>query len=98
MIGDRKVVGSAQVRRGGAFLQHGSILLDGSQDVVAQVSRLPGAGSRATTLADALGRPVSFDEVATAIVGSWGESVVQSDGPTVQLSDAFSDSAWTWRR
>lgn len=98
VIGDRKVVGSAQVRRGAAFLQHGSILLDGSQDVVAQVSRLPDAGSRATTLADALGRPVSFDEVATAIVGAWGEPVVQSDGPTVQLSDAFSDSAWTWRR
>ncbi len=98
LIGERKVVGSAQVRRGAAFLQHGSILLDGSQDVVARVSRLPGAGSRATTLSDALGRPVSFDEVATAIVGSWGEPVVQSDGPTVQLSDAFSDSAWTWRR
>ena len=98
LIGDRKVVGSAQVRRGAAFLQHGSILLDGSQDVVARVSRLPAAGSRATTLSDALGRPVSFDEVATAIVGSWGEPVVQSDGPTVQLSDAFSDSAWTWRR
>ena len=98
LIGDRKVVGSAQVRRGAAFLQHGSILLDGSQDVVAQVSRLAGTASRATTLADALGRPVSFDEVATAIVGSWGEPVVQSDGPTVQLSDAFSDSAWTWRR
>src|SRR6266550_3222217 len=98
LIGDRKVVGSAQVRRGAAFLQHGSILLDGSQDVVARVSRLPAAGSRATTLSDALGRPVAFDEVATAIVGSWGEPVVQSDGPTVQLSDAFSDSAWTWRR
>jgi lipoate-protein ligase A len=28
LIGGRKVVGSAQVRRGSAFLQHGSILLD----------------------------------------------------------------------
>ena len=27
-VGDRKLCGSAQVRRGGAVLQHGSILLD----------------------------------------------------------------------
>ncbi len=99
VIGDRKVVGSAQVRRGAAFLQHGSILLDGSQDVVAQVSRLPGAGNRATTLSEALGRPVSFDEVAAAIVAAWREEVRPSapvrpcPSPSV-----FSDSAWTWRR
>ena len=99
VIGDRKVVGSAQVRRGVAFLQHGSILLDGSQHVVAQVSRLPGAGNRATTLSDALGRPVSFDEVAAAIVAAWREEVRPSapvrpcPSPSV-----FSDSAWTWRR
>ena len=30
----RKVIGSAQVRRGAAFLQHGSILLDGLQQVL----------------------------------------------------------------
>ena len=98
VIGDRKVVGSAQMRRGAAFLQHGSILLDGSQDVVGQVSKVPAAGSRATTLSHALGRPVSFDEVAAAIVSSWGEPVVQSDGPTVRPSDAFSSPDWTWRR
>ncbi len=31
LIDGKKVIGSAQVRRGGALLQHGSILLDGSQ-------------------------------------------------------------------
>jgi len=99
LIGDRKVVGSAQVRRGAAFLQHGSILLDGSQHVVARVSRLPGAGNRATTLSDALGRPVSFEEVAAAIVAAWREDVRPS--APVRLSPSpsvFSDSAWTWRR
>src|SRR5256885_4494081 len=35
----RKLVGSAQVRRGGAFLQHGSILLDGSQEIIAEIGR-----------------------------------------------------------
>src|SRR6266540_3038452 len=34
LVGGRKVVGSAQVRRGAAFLQHGSILLDGSDETV----------------------------------------------------------------
>ena len=98
LIGDRKVVGSAQVRRGAAFLQHGSILLDGSQDLVTEVSRKPGAAARATSLSVELGRTVAFEEVASAIVAAWGESLVQSDGPTVGLSDAFSDSHWTWRR
>jgi lipoate-protein ligase A len=49
LVCDRKVVGSAQARRGRAFLQHGSILLDGA----------------------ALGRVVSFEEVADAIVAAW---------------------------
>jgi len=54
------VIGSAQVRRGAAFLQHGSILLDGSAETV-----------NATTLRQVLGRPVTFDEVTTAIVAAW---------------------------
>jgi lipoate-protein ligase A len=63
------VVGSAQVRRADAFLQHGSILLDGKQ---------PGHG-RETTLAAVLGRPVSFEEVALAIGATWPDSFVRSD-------------------
>jgi lipoate-protein ligase A len=61
LVGGRKLVGSAQVRRAGAFLQHGSILLAGKQ---------PG-GRLETTLATELGRPVSFDELATAVVTHW---------------------------
>src|SRR5467141_1815114 len=34
LVNHRKLVGSAQVRRRDAFLQHGSILLDGSQAIV----------------------------------------------------------------
>lgn len=69
LVGHRKVVGSAQVRRADAFLQHGSILLDGQQ---------PGHGLE-TTLAAVLGRPVSFEEVALAIVATWPDSFVRSD-------------------
>jgi lipoate-protein ligase A len=64
LVRGRKLVGSAQVRRRDAFLQHGSILLGGSQAIVSAVSG-------ETTLAGVLGRAVSFEEVAAAIVENW---------------------------
>src|SRR5213592_2935896 len=75
LVAGRKLVGSAQVRKGNAFLQHGSILLDGSQEIVAAVSREPQVASGVTTLARILGRPVTFEEVADAIVAAWGDAV-----------------------
>ena len=67
LVNGRKLVGSAQVRRDDALLQHGSILLDGRQ---------PGPGLE-TTLAAELGRPVSFEEVAQAVTEHW-PSVIAS--------------------
>ncbi|MGH7672670.1 MAG: lipoate--protein ligase family protein [Gemmatimonadales bacterium] len=93
----RKVIGSAQVRRGAAFLQHGSILLDGSQAMVNAVSRRPSAISGATTLREVLGRPVRFAEVAQAIAGAWGSTTPQTVRPPDRPT-AFLDPAWTWRR
>ncbi len=75
LVAGRKLVGSAQVRKGNAFLQHGSILLDGSQEIIAAVSRKPQVASTVTTLARILGRPVTFEEVADAIVAAWGDAV-----------------------
>jgi lipoate-protein ligase A len=103
MVREGKVVGSAQVRQGTAFLQHGSILLGGSQDLVTQVSRIPGAAPHAATLSDALGRRVAFDEVASAIAGNWlSDGEAWADAPRAALppyrAAAFSDPAWTWRR
>jgi len=60
LVGGRKVIGSAQVRRGAAFLQHGSILLDGSPETV-----------NATALRQVLGRPVTVEEGTTAMVAAW---------------------------
>src|SRR3989442_6308377 len=71
LVAGRKLVGSAQVRKGNAFLQHGSILLDGSQEVVAAVSRMPHVASAATTLSAELGRRVTWDEVVEAVVQAW---------------------------
>jgi len=64
IVGGKKLVGSAQVRKRDAFLQHGSILLDGTQ---------PSSQNGETTLRAVLKRPVSFDEVAAAIIGTWSD-------------------------
>src|SRR5437773_1700613 len=80
LVAGRKLVGSAQVRKRSAFLQHGSILLDGSQEVVTAISRKPQAASAETTLARALARPVTVEEVADGIVAAWGD-----EGPSPNL-------------
>lgn len=78
LVAGRKLVGSAQVRRGHAFLQHGSILLAGSQQKVTAVTQ-------ATSLAAVLGRSATFDEITTAIVENWGEHCKPPDRRTVRL-------------
>ena len=80
-VGGRKLVGSAQARRGGAILQHGSILLDIDWDAWVSVfayatpagkdraySKLP---TRMTSLRQELGRPVGAQEVQAALTISF---------------------------
>ena len=99
LVHGKKVVGSAQVRHGAAFLQHGSILLDGSQEMIQLVSRQPSAVSAASSLTEVLGRPVGFTEVADAIVAAWGEPLATSALVRPRPpSSAFASPAWTWRR
>jgi lipoate-protein ligase A len=79
--GGKKLVGSAQARRGGAILQHGSILLDIDWDAWVSVFSYAGdAGkqrayeklpTRMTSLRHKLGRPVSPQEVEAALVTSF---------------------------
>lgn len=108
MAGGRKVVGSAQLRERGALLQHGSILLGGSQAVVAEVTAGPPPLDQSTTLASARGARVSFDELAEALVGAatawpgdW-EAAAPSSPAIAQAADRhgaqFRSDAWTWRR
>ena len=99
LVRGRKVIGSAQARRGKAFLQHGSILLDGSQEKIRVVSRDPQVGGE-TTLAAALGRTVSFEEVVDAVVAAWDDDVTSTAlrRPPPPSSALFLDPAWTWRR
>ena len=100
LVGERKLVGSAQMRARRAFLQHGSILLDGSQEVITAVSRTPQAATAATTLSAELGRQVEWDEVAEAVLLAWGDDVTAAAPcrPLPPSAACFSDPAWTWRR
>lgn len=103
LISGRKVVGSAQVRQGAAFLQHGSILLGGSQDLVSQVSRRASAPANATSLSAALGRAVAFQEVTDAVRAAWradGEDWAPSSSAVLPSGPAavFTSPTWTWRR
>lgn len=69
----RKLVGSAQVRKNGVILQHGSVLLRFSADQFVDLLRPSSAekreqtvqmlGSRATSIEDVLKRPVTWQEV-----------------------------------
>ncbi|HXF94870.1 MAG TPA: hypothetical protein VNI61_02090 [Gemmatimonadales bacterium] len=100
VAGGRKLAGSAQVRLGGAFLQHGSILLGGSQDAVRAVSRQPVTPARETTLSALAGRAVSFREVVAALVEAWGPDVAPGTPgpPPPRLVARFADPSWIWRR
>lgn len=72
--GSTKLVGSAQLRRGGAFLQHGSILLRAD---AARLARAAGVAEpprgRFAGIGDVLGRPVGPEALDGAIVAAFGE-------------------------
>jgi lipoyl(octanoyl) transferase len=102
VVRGRKLVGSAQVREGDAFLQHGSILLVDGQDVVAQVTRGEPPVSQATSLGEVLGRDVTFAEVSEAITAAaraaWPGTWAASHPPAIPAGNRFADPDWTWHR
>lgn len=77
----RKVVGSAQVRRGGGILQHGSIPIE--IDLEDQVAVMPGGNGRiarnvlagaAMSVNELLGRPVGYDELSEAVARGFAQT------------------------
>lgn len=82
-VDGKKLIGSAQVRRRGQVLQHGALPLRGDLDRIFECLRRPPDGARyahcaslrdqALTLEQALRRPVTFDEVAAALVAGCAE-------------------------
>jgi lipoate-protein ligase A len=78
----RKVVGSAQVRKRGVILQHGSVPL--TIRVEDQLAVMPGRGASkrseaqlsqaAQGIAEALGQPLGFAQLARALAGGFEEA------------------------
>ncbi len=76
-VGGRKLIGSAQLRRGGTLLQHGTVPLRGDIGRICDALVFDSGCARererllvrqrATTLADSLGRQVAWDEAAQAL-------------------------------
>ena len=107
MVEGAKVIGSAQVQQGRAFLQHGSFLLEDSQDVIHRVTRGFPPPSRDRPLASILDRDLGFEEAARAIRSSaqtwtpvWASWSAETD--LVHLArdhePRFRSPEWTWRR
>jgi lipoate-protein ligase A len=111
LVGGRKVVGSAQLRQGDAFLQHGSLLLEDDQSLVAQLLHHGpgGAEDAGSPLSALVGRPIAFDEAAAAVAAAaaraWGPHHSADAGLAEKVRRGaeghrprFESDRWTWRR
>lgn len=101
----RKVVGSAQLRRGRAILQHGSILLEGDQRLVERLRRSLATGDAGDaewrvhrTAGEVAGRIAEC--AALQWTGRWER--VSRPEPILHAASRhypqFQSSAWTWAR
>jgi lipoate-protein ligase A len=78
-VSGRKLVGSAQRRQRGAFLQHGSVVLDADPVRIRAIfPREPEPMAGMTTLAAVLGSRPRFDAVVAALAGGLAEALEAS--------------------
>lgn len=108
VVAGRKLVGSAQVREDGALLQHGSMLVDDDQRLVADLSAHPiPAPPAPATLRAVLGRAPVPADVADAMFAAVrtaqpNASALEPTDALQALHDAararYADADWTWRR
>jgi lipoate-protein ligase A len=104
-----KLVGSAQVREADAFLQHGSILVDDDQPLLAELVPNSDPLPPAATLRALTGRVVTVNEFADALTQalrahdglSPGSLVLEEsllDDVRSLISARYASAAWTWHR
>jgi lipoate-protein ligase A len=108
-VGGKKLVGSAQRRQSGGFLQHGSLLLGADRERLRQIFLREGDPlSGMTTLEDALGRRPAFDEVVQALTAGFREThglellpggLTQAEATLVErlVSEKYGTESWTRR-
>lgn len=75
LVHGRKIIGSAQRRLSGAFLQQGSILMDYDAALEADVIPGGGTGDVVTSIRRELGEVVSLEEVKQAFVKGFAETL-----------------------
>lgn len=85
VIGGKKAAGSAQTRRGGVLLQHGSLPLSYDVETMFRLFYFPSSEARAraiarfhataTSIEAALGRPVTLEEVRDAMLFGFGQAL-----------------------
>lgn len=110
VVNERKLIGSAQWRRDGALLQHGSILVRDDQPLIARLVKTdaPAVASAAATLAESLGWEPEAEQVAVPIresleaaIGSCVEPLMidaELNADATRLRATYEDDSWTWRR
>lgn len=84
-VGGRKLIGSAQMRRRGIVLQHGTLPLQGDVTRIMDYLRFDSEAQRAalraelkkkaTSLEEALGKVIPFEEVAAALAKGFARSL-----------------------
>ena len=108
IAGEKKLVGSAQLRVGNALLQHGSIIIDGDQSLLNQLTGELHDIVYPATLRSVLG-VVHQDQVTFGVIdglkhvlgGSWeeGEYLPAERNEAGRLKrQRYSQAGWTWRR
>ena len=109
VVGGRKLVGSAQRRDGRVLLQHGSLLLDGSQDLAAELVGWEDAqATSAITLAEVLDPLPDWSAIVEAIAAGFADVLGTALAPdalspaeherTTTLRAHFESDEWMWRR
>jgi lipoate-protein ligase A len=75
LVHGKKIIGSAQRRLSGAFLQHGSILMDYDPALEAEVIPGGGSGDVVTSITRELGRDVPLADVKQAFIKGFSEAL-----------------------
>jgi lipoate-protein ligase A len=100
MVDGQKLAGSAQWRDGGAFLQHGSILIRDDQPLL-RAALAPGIVARdvppAATLAQATAVPAFAAEFGIEVELVASEALLAA-GAGDRFAARYGDPAWIWRR
>jgi lipoate-protein ligase A len=75
LVNGKKIAGSAQRRLSGAFLQHGSILIEYDPSLEAKVIPCGAIGHKVTCINRELGREVDVEEVKKAILRGFSKAL-----------------------